>query len=544
MKKLCALLLVVCLTMGIPMPAYALENDDPALPEENETVSIPESEETAVVVSTLEELQAAIDAAEEGDTIAISQTITVNGDTLSTDKGIKITCADSFAASQMMRVYGGAIRGLSIEGTATYSLLEIACGKNSETVIENCTFDGMGTSIAVKVYGAINSTVQIRNCELKNCYCNAVKAMANTNITMEDCYVHGIIGTDADGAVLSAGTLSLYNCVITQNQTFANAGVMCTGTLSIYGCQISENKITSTEKAAAVDIFCSGIWSITDDPHDGAGYYDTASGEKIALPVSECENLARLIYLSDEDAAIYFASDETDDPAEQQPQEPAEDDGDDSESDDTGLHEEPESDDDDYTPHIWVRPSKPTNRTPPEIKQEPAPEPEKASLRCGNAVIDTSRSVVLLGYGDGLLHLEDAITRAQMATVIYRLLDQTSSAEYDSTDTVFSDVAPDMWYCRYVNTIAAAGIVYGTGNGNYSPDAPLTWAHIITVLSRFVEAQEYTLQNIQYDGWAADAVKTAVALDWIEDNIDFAPDKTITRGQFMDLVNGVIARYR
>lgn len=543
MKKLCALLLAVCLTMGIPMSAYALENDDPALPEEAETVSVSKAEEATVVVGTLEELQAAIDAAEEGDTIALSQTITVNGDTLSTDKGIKITCADNFAESQMMRVYSGTIIGLTIKGTATYSL-EIACGKNSETLIENCTFDGMGTSIAVKVYGAANSTVQIKNCELKNCYGNAVKAMTETNIAMEDCYVHNTIGTDAAGAVQSSGTLALKNCIITQNQAFANAGVMSSGNLSISDCQISGNTITSTDKASAVDIFCSGIWSITDDPHDGAGYYDTASGEKIALPVSECENLARLIYLSDEDAAIYFASDETDDPAEQQPQEPAEDDGDDSESDDTGLHEEPEGGDDDYTPHIWVRPSKPTNRTPPEIKQEPASEPEKASLRCGNAVIDTSRSVVLLGYGDGLLHLEDAITRAQMATVIYRLLDQTSSAEYDSTDTVFSDVAPDTWYCRYVNTIAAAGIVYGKGNGNYSPDAPLTWAHIITVLSRFVEAQDYTLQNIQYDGWATDAVKTAVALDWIEDSIDFAPDKTITRGQFMDLVNGVIARYR
>ena len=115
---------------------------------------------------------------------------------------------------------------------------------------------------------------------------------------------------------------------------------------------------------------------------------------------------------------------------------------------------------------------------------------------------------------------------------------------YKTYDTVFDDVAPDAWYCPYVNTIAAAGIVCGTGNGNFDPEGILTWGHIITVLSRFVEAQDYTLQNIQYYGWALDSVKTAVALGWIADQAAFNPDAAISRGELAYFVNYVLGLYR
>lgn len=113
-----------------------------------------------------------------------------------------------------------------------------------------------------------------------------------------------------------------------------------------------------------------------------------------------------------------------------------------------------------------------------------------------------------------------------------------------STDTIFADVAPDAWYCPYVNTIANAGIVCGTGDGNFAPEAQLTWGHIITILSRFVEQQECDLKNIQYDGWAADAVETAVALGWITDHVAFNPDAPISRGELAYFINYVLGLYR
>ena len=143
------------------------------------------------------------------------------------------------------------------------------------------------------------------------------------------------------------------------------------------------------------------------------------------------------------------------------------------------------------------------------------------------------------------MHEDDPLTRAQLATIVYRLLDDDSITMYDTDGTAqFKDVAPDAWCYRYVQTINRAGIVLGVGEGNYAPDGLVTWAQTITILSRFVEQQDYELQHIQYDSWALDAVQTAVALGWITDSAEFNPDDIISRGQLVDLVNSVLAMYR
>lgn len=82
------------------------------------------------------------------------------------------------------------------------------------------------------------------------------------------------------------------------------------------------------------------------------------------------------------------------------------------------------------------------------------------------------------------------------------------------------------------------------GNNRFNPNGKLTWAHIITVMTRFVKPQTYELKNIQYDGWAAEAVQTAAALGWIEDSADFNPNDFITRGEFTDFANNILALYQ
>ena len=151
---------------------------------------------------------------------------------------------------------------------------------------------------------------------------------------------------------------------------------------------------------------------------------------------------------------------------------------------------------------------------------------------------------VVLVYGVGRLHEDDPLTRAQLATIIYRLLDDESIAQYSNAELAFTDVAADAWYAPYVRVIQAAGIVNGVGNGRYDPNGKVTWAQILAILSRFVEQKEYTLQHIQYSGWAQEAIQTAVALNWIEDRADFTPGAVISRGELVQLVNSVLELYR
>ena len=362
----------------------------------------------------------------------------------------------------------------------------------------------------------------------------------------------------------------------------------------------------------------ASIISVSDNAFD---YYNKASGEKIELPLIDCESITQFVLLTEEQAAVYFApelppqqpgdqnGDDNTTGGEQPPQEPTQPpEGEGADNPDTGdqnvpqqpeqppqgnednptdtpsqppeLPTEPPQDDtpnnptdttpdtpqppqkpsdgnssgdDGYIPPVNyypiyypVRPSvtvKPTGDSKPQ-KQPDIPAPAKPQLVCNGAVIDTTRTVVLLGYGDGLLHEDDPLTRAQLATIVFRLLDDASIARYSNTQVAFADVASDAWYAPYVRVIQAAGIVNGVGNGQYDPNGTVTWSQILAILSRFVEPQDYTLQHIQYSGWATQAIQTAVANGWIVDRADFTPDAVISRGELEQLINSVLELYR
>lgn len=140
-----------------------------------------------------------------------------------------------------------------------------------------------------------------------NYFKNAISARASTDVVVERCYVHDTYAINAFAAVESSGKVTLNDCIVTGNSSFANAGVLCSGTLIISGGQIRDNTIRSTEIGVAVDIFCSGTWSIIDEAPEDAGYYDVTTGEKLSLPIHENDTLARLVYLKDEDAKEYFS---------------------------------------------------------------------------------------------------------------------------------------------------------------------------------------------------------------------------------------------
>ena len=157
---------------------------------------------------------------------------------------------------------------------------------------------------------------------------------------------------------------------------------------------------------------------------------------------------------------------------------------------------------------------------------------------CNGAVLNTSTPLALAGYGDGLLHEEDPLTRAQAAQLLYRLLTKESRETLYRTDNNFTDVAPTAWYNEAVSTIANAGIAVGYGE-SYHPDDNLTWAQLLTILSRFVEQESnIVLERISVtDHWAYNSIKTAVYHGWIEDTPTFEPDRPITRGEAVSIIN-------
>lgn len=574
MKKMLSLLLVFALMLSTVTSAFAADGmEGGEQPQESET-------QTTVTVGTLEELETAIAAAEDGDTIAISAEITLDGVALETDKDITIIRADTYVSGAYFRMKNGAkLSGFNLTETEYSKVIITDSSAENPIIIENCHFDGDTETVGifVDIYAGLSgSSVQINGCTFEGAGNSAIVSKNRVNLTLVDCSFSENKSGSQGGAIRSSATTTLEDCVFTGNSALAGGAIFSDGTLTITNCQFDGNSIENEK--FGTDVFSMGTLSITDDPQDGAGYYEESAGEKVILPLADYASTAKLIWLTDEQAAEYFAPEEPeeepspddtgddeldggdtpteppttpseppnddngdDTPDDQQPpSEPQETPNDDEDGDIPDDGEQDETDEDDDEPIIVYKPV--YVRVPVYIERDP--EPVEPSFVCGDAVIDTSRSVKLEGYDDGLLHLEDGLTRAQFMTILYRLLDEETIERYETTETVFADVAPDAWYCRYVSTIANAGIVCGTGDGNFDPDALLTWGHIITILSRFVEQQEYQLQNIQYDGWAADAVETAVALGWITDHAAFNPDAAISRGELAYFVNYVLGLYR
>lgn len=548
MKKMLSLLLVFTLVLSMATSAFAAEGTDCGeQPQDQE-------DQTAPTVSTLEELQAAIAAAKDGDTIAISEEITLDAVTLETNKRIVIIRSDTYPSGTLIRLYNGAkISGFIFEEPTDSTII---CVSSWETAIEikNCQFIGnsMNTQSFINAYGGINYPNQVRidSCYFDGATKSAIVCTNGLTLTITDSGFTDNSSLTQGGAIYSSSTLILDNCIFTGNKAVSGGGVYCSGDLTITDCQFSENQIEN--KTFGTDILSLGILTMTDDPRDGTGYYEESTGEKIVLPLTDYASTAKLVFLTDEQAAEYFAPEEPDNPDEEPdtpetPSEPPEqpdngEDGDapiepeESPTTPEGPQDKPDSSDDDYEPPVYrpVRPTKP-------VEPEPQPAP---SLICNNAVIDTSRSAKLQGYGDGLLHEDDSLSRAQMATIVYRLLDDESVAALSVPSSSFTDVDASAWYAPFVLTLADAGVVGGTGNGYFAPDSPTTWVQLLTVLGRFVERQECALQHIRYDGWARPAIETAVALGWIEDSAEIVPDDVITRGEAVELINMVLKQYR
>ena len=496
MKRVLSVFLALAVLLCLPVTALAAEGED--------------SQPSAYTVRTLDELKAALAAAADGDSIAIADCIMISDETVSSDKTVKIVRSNGFTGDMFTLGNQGGLSGLTIEDmTADFANTVTIAVDTENAVIERCSFSGSSANLVMFIVACGNAEITDCTFQTNGCLALSIPVPAAA-VIVRNCTVTDFTLPDGESVIANNGNLALE-----QSKVYGNtSGIMNNGTLAVRASEIYGN--------GSSDISNHGSMSLAESSGDRL-LYNAATGEPLSLPLSEYTDTATLLFLTEQEAADRFK------PAPEPTPEPT--------PTPTPTPDDSDNDDDD-TPPV-SRPSRPSR--PAASKPKPTPAP---ALVCGNAVIDLSRSVVLQGYGDGLLHLEDSLTRAQMATILYRLLDEKSIAEYEAAEAAFTDVPADMWCSRYISTIAKAGIVAGVGNGCFYPNDKLTWAQILTVLSRFTEPKACALQHIQYDGWAVEAVQTAVALGWIEDSADFAPNATISRGEFMQLVNGVLTLYR
>ena len=155
----------------------------------------------------------------------------------------------------------------------------------------------------------------------------------------------------------------------------------------------------------------------------------------------------------------------------------------------------------------------------------------------------------VVGYEDGMVKPQRSITRAEVATIFYRLLEDDVRDDYDTTRNNFSDVTSDSWYNQTVSTLASMGILKGYEDGTFRPNASITRAEFAAIATRFFEEtgatyEPGTFTDVTGSEWFAGAIMDAVNLGLIGGYEDgtVRPNNNITRAEACAIVNRTLGR--
>lgn len=150
------------------------------------------------------------------------------------------------------------------------------------------------------------------------------------------------------------------------------------------------------------------------------------------------------------------------------------------------------------------------------------------------------------GYSDGTVRPNANITRAQVATIFFRLLDEDVRDDNLTTYNTFPDVDQDYWANTAISTMASLGVINGRNSGLFDPDAYITRAEFAAICARFDDSgvDGITTFTDTVGHWAEDEISRAAALGWIQGYADgtFRPNQYITRAQAVTMINRVLCR--
>ena len=152
----------------------------------------------------------------------------------------------------------------------------------------------------------------------------------------------------------------------------------------------------------------------------------------------------------------------------------------------------------------------------------------------------------VVGYSDGTVRPNANISRAEVATIFFRLLKSDIRDGNLTADNDFSDVSDGQWHNKAISTMAKLGIVKGRRADSFDPDASITRAEFAAICARFnTKPVENSGSFSDISGhWAENEIERAAAFGWISGYPDgtFRPDARITRAEAMTMINRVLCR--
>lgn len=401
----------------------------------------------------------------------------------------------------------------SFYGCSARSGGSIYCTSNSAS-IESTTFEsGYASENGGHIYG---QALQISSCQTSGGTADldggSIYALSDLQLTGST--ITGNHAVRSGGGIYSQQNATVQNCKIFNNRAdVSGADIWSAMGLSILDSNDNYLALFETELSA-------GGWNHTAwfSDKELERYSTESPTEKVTTPCEKQQYPAHITFaMYYEDVTVTLPEDPAPEnpPPEPTPDEP---------NPDPPQYDES----DDYDPPI-IRPSRPTIM--PVVKSDP--------LKCNTAVIDIEKMENFCEFILQFIPSEKTLTREEMAGMIYGMLttdclDNLNLPKQYYTDT---EISP---YRSSIHALTSAGVFAGSGDGIFSPEAPATMAQMITVLTRFVDPKECHLTNIHITGhWAESAVKTAVALDWIDDTA-INLNAVVTMGDFVKFLTSVV----
>ncbi|MCD8180560.1 MAG: S-layer homology domain-containing protein, partial [Firmicutes bacterium] len=156
----------------------------------------------------------------------------------------------------------------------------------------------------------------------------------------------------------------------------------------------------------------------------------------------------------------------------------------------------------------------------------------------------------IVGYPDGSVQPEGYITRAEVATIFFRMLRDTERNASWSMTNNYPDVRDEDWYNNAVSTMTEFGSVQGYEDGTFRPNGHITRAELAVIAAGFfvADADDYTysgrFSDINGDEWYAAYIEVSAAQGLVSGYEDgtFRPEEYVTRAEACTIINRTLGR--
>lgn len=143
---------------------------------------------------------------------------------------------------------------------------------------------------------------------------------------------------------------------------------------------------------------------------------------------------------------------------------------------------------------------------------------------------------IMVGDENGEFRLDDTIIRSEVTKMAVHVLGLEDAAESAKGQTMFDDVSTDHWANGYINLAVSQGIIEGDGDGNFRPNAPITYAEAMTIM---VRATGYTVSAEGKGGYPQGYIQVATS-NGLTKNVQGSSAEEISRGNVAYLTTNAL----